>query len=659
MLCYFYFVGDSSSSKTALNDYSVGKNTTKKHGEVEKERDGHDVTKPEPETESTSQSPASDVKGNATSDFSPSSHSDAIDIRSTNSNSHDICKSSAQNVSSSSEKQSSCPPDESENRNKLPETKLQADTNNANRFHKIQECAKEIQKKLQSLGKDALRDETIMALKNRFQSEKKTALKNCLNQHKITALENLFETELHQTKAVQSDTSSKRVICIDDVDVDDADDDKSNTASLVNKRAPDINKPTSPLQESDKRTMSPSMSPLPRSLKTESECENSDEIPDSKRKTKSSSLAEPDGPPPAKRPKLSDTSDRLVAANDTSVNVVSCANSSLKNTASAHSSVVNTRTENSSVEVRSPKSPLRNTTSDPLLTAILNDTSEPTKKVHNEVKLPHVTLKQSVDDPLPGYVKDPKAPLLGNENNPHLIAMLRDDSNGESSSNKEKHLTTTETVCKCNYHASNGSGGYYVQQKDSQMGPSLRNLQESVNQNQNTSRRIQTSKADTPHNSSTSSITYASSHSPYQSYPEANTRLTHELPRPPSPDLESISWDEIGKDWLEPCITTCTTASTHTAAETVNTRNMGRGEQLPHATQRTSYQPNIMPHDGNQNIVPSTSPYNKYGGIGTVNIGNMGGGEQFPHATHSTPYQPHIMPHDINQNIVPSTNLHS
>ena len=76
--------------------------------------------------------------------------------------------------------------------------------------------------------------------------------------------------------------------------------------------------------------MSPSMSPLPRSLKTESECENSDEIPDSKRKTKSSSLAETVRPPPAKRPKLNDTSDRLVAANDTSVNVVSCANSSLK-----------------------------------------------------------------------------------------------------------------------------------------------------------------------------------------------------------------------------------------------------------------------------------------------------------------------------------------
>ena len=152
------------------------------------------------------------------------------------------------------------------------------------------------------------------------------------------------------------------------------------------------------------------------------------------------------------------------------------------------------------------------------------------------VKPPHGTLKKSVDDPLPGYVKDPKAPLLGNENNPHLIAMLHDDSNGKPSSNKKKRLTATETVCKCNHHASNGSGGYYVQQKDSQMGPSLRNLQEFVNQNQNTSRRIHTSKADTPHNSSTSSITYVSSQRSYQSYSEANNPAHPRVTTPTSPD---------------------------------------------------------------------------------------------------------------------------
>ena len=53
--------------------------------------------------------------------------------------------------------------------------------------------------------------------------------------------------------------------------------------------------------------------------------------------------------------------------------------------------------------------------------------------------------------------------------------------------------------------------------------------------------------------------------------------------------------------------------SNYGGTETVNTRNMGRGEQLPHATHSTSYQPHIMPYVNNQRIVPNISPYNNYG----------------------------------------------
>ena len=667
----FFVVGDSSGSKAASDDYSVALNTPKKP-KAKQERNGCDVTRPEPETESTLQSLTLDVKENVASNSSLFSNMDVASLKtdtgSRNANSQDKLQCSSQNVGSSPEKQPSCPPNESENKSTLPEPKLQADTNSVSRFHKMQECAKDIQKKLQSLGKAALADERIMALKNRFESEKITALKNCLDHHKIVALETLFETELNQTKAVQAGTSSKRsnfgpnlsdeVICIDDDDddVDTANDVLSSTSSLVNKRTSDFNQLDSPVQEVDNRTdnstKSPSESPLPRKRKAESECQNFEENSDSKMKTEGSSSCEPDVPPPAKCPKLNDAGGRFVKNNvTTGVNVLLCTSNSprditatqrdnssvevrspqirsspevrspqlrsppeVRSPQSQPSPEVRSPQLRPSLEVRSPESPPRNTTSDPLLTAILNDTSEVTRSANN--KPPHVTLKQMGDDPLLGdkyekmdgtkrthdLIKGPRVPTV-RETNPILFAELQEDSNVRR--------------YKCNPHTSNGLGGYSAQQKGSQVGSSLRNLEEFVNQNQNAPRWNNTRV--TPRRDS--SVTDASFPNPHQSHPGANPRLTHELPRPPSPELESISWDEIGKDWLEPCVTACTTAGTHSTAETVNTGNMGR-EQLPHTTHRTSYQPQIMPYDNNQNMVPGTNPYNNYAGAGTHTEGH-------------------------------------
>ena len=655
ILLLFFLVGDSSSSKAASDDNSIAVNTPKKL-EAKQERNGCDVTRAEPETESTLQSFASDVKENVASSLSLLPHNEVNslnpDVGSANGNSQDKLQCSTRNVDCSAKKQPSSPRNESENRSRLPEPKLQTDTINTNRFHKMQECAKEIQRKLQSLGKAALADERIMALKNRFQSEKIATLQKNLDHHKIVALETLFETELHQTKAVQAGTFPIR----------------SNSTSNLSDEVICIDGDDDDIQETDNRTdsstKSPAELPVPMKRNAESECQNFEENSDSKMKSECPSLSEPDEPPPAKCRKLNDTGGRLVKDNDTSVNVVLDTNSSARNNTTAHSSVVNTRIDNSAVEVRSlqspevkseqlqplpevrspqlrpspearspqlrpspevpsPKSPLKNTARDPLLTTILNDTSEVTRRAHNEVKSPYLILKQRADDLLLGYplsdkcektsatkstsdlFKDPRVPM-GNETNSILLATLQKDNNEKSDRNEGKHLTTTGIVC--NRHTSNGLGRYSAQQKDNQVGSSLRNLEEFVNQNQSAPRWNHT--RDTPRRDN--SFTDGSFQNPHQTHTGANTRLTHELPRPPSPELASISWDEIGKDWLEPC----TKPSTHTTPETVNTGNMGR-EPLPHTPQRSSCQPHTMPYDSNQDIVPSEIPYNNYGSAGT------------------------------------------